>query len=335
VIHRSPGKCGSPAAGIGWGSGVAAALLLTAISALAHDADSHPGHISASISLSPSAVTIGVPIRCEVRVEHSKELLVEIPDLAPVLSDFEIRNSGKSVARKLLKGRLVKSRWYDLVTYSVGEHVVPWPEISYAEKGVEDAAPRLLPGAPLVLRVSSLLDEGATEIRDIKPPLDLPAPRWPYAIAAVIAVLALAAVTLFIILRRRRKRAEPPPIPPHEIAYAELDRLAAISPGTIEEMAEFYYRLSLCVRRYIEARFGIRAPSQTTQEFLAALAASESALGPHAELLKEFLTHCDAVKFARHYPLSGETDAALASARRFVDETTPKPEEAALEVASK
>jgi hypothetical protein len=102
-----------------------------------------------------------------------------------------------------------------------------------------------------------------------------------------------------------------------------------MSPGNWEEIREFYHRLSLCVRIYIESRFAVHAPHQTTQEFLVSVAGSDAMLGAQAEILRRFLYHCDVVKFAKYYPVPSEIAQSLAVARRFVDQTRTLPEEAA------
>jgi len=285
--------------------------------------------ISASASLSPSTAAIGVPVRYEVRVEYSKGMDVEIEDVASSLEGFEINDRGQTARRSLLGGRVVKSRRYDITTYSVGDHVVPWPGIRYADKAAPDASPEVLPGAPLVLSVYSVLDESAVDVRDIKLPVNLPAKRIYWLLAGAAMAMLLAAAATFFLLRKTKSRIDIVLPAPHEIAYAELDRLAGMSPANWEEIREFYYRLSLCVRIYIESRFGVHAPHQTTQEFLFSVASSDEILGAQGKLLRHFLYHCDVVKFAKYYPTSSEIAQSLAVARRFVDRTRTLPEETA------
>jgi hypothetical protein len=92
----------------------------------------------------------------------------------------------------------------------------------------------------------------------------------------------------------------------------------------------FYLRLSNVLRHYIEDRFGLRAPEQTTEEFLAELGRGQPFAPAHKELLQSFLEHCDLVKFAELEPTRGEAETAVALCRQFVDETkheeAPTPE---------
>ena len=68
--------------------------------------------------------------------------------------------------------------------------------------------------------------------------------------------------------------------------------------------------LSAIARRYLEARFQLHAPEQTTEEFLRD-AASAGKLSPaHQQLVTDFLEQSDLVKFARYQP--GQPDMRAA-----------------------
>jgi hypothetical protein len=100
-------------------------------------------------------------------------------------------------------------------------------------------------------------------------------------------------------------------------ALARLSRLAdegLIEAGLVEQ---FYIRLSDIVRQYIERRFRIHAPKQTTREFLA-LARDHSRLAKYRHEAGQCLQAADMVKFARFRPDRGQSDEALENARQFV-----------------
>ena len=91
-----------------------------------------------------------------------------------------------------------------------------------------------------------------------------------------------------------------------------------IGSGRIQE---FYIRLSDIIRRYIEDRFGIRAPERTTEEFLAEVSSGNVLKERDTALLDEFLAHCDLVKFAKHQPTEGEIQKSFDSAKAFTEGT--------------
>ena len=65
----------------------------------------------------------------------------------------------------------------------------------------------------------------------------------------------------------------------------------------------------------------MRAPELTTEEFLEDLRDSDVLVQSHKDLLKEFLQHCDLVKFAEHMPATSEIQQAFDACKRFILET--------------
>jgi hypothetical protein len=124
-------------------------------------------------------------------------------------------------------------------------------------------------------------------------------------------------------------------IPPHEIAYRALEALLA--RGLIEKRLyrEFTAEVSDILRRYIEGRFGLRAPERTTEEFLAEAGDGLPVEEERKMILAEFLTHCDLVKFATLEPGEEDVKRTFAVARDFIDATkrTEEVKEAATEAA--
>jgi hypothetical protein len=76
------------------------------------------------------------------------------------------------------------------------------------------------------------------------------------------------------------------------------------------------------VRRYIERTQGIRAPEQTTQEFLAEIARRPDFPREEARRLRDFLESADLVKFAAYEPREEDTEESLHRARLFVGVAT-------------
>ena len=82
-----------------------------------------------------------------------------------------------------------------------------------------------------------------------------------------------------------------------------------------------FEKLSGCLRQYIENRFQLRAPEQTTEEFLEQLKTSDALKLEHKQELQKFLEHCDLVKFARYQPSNEQINESLTMAEAFVDKT--------------
>ncbi|MCB1135777.1 MAG: hypothetical protein KDK78_05885 [Chlamydiia bacterium] len=80
----------------------------------------------------------------------------------------------------------------------------------------------------------------------------------------------------------------------------------------------YYSQLTGIVRSYIEEAFGIRAPEQTTREFLQELRYAPEFSSETKEDLEAFLDSADLVKFARHVPQLADCQNAEQSAVRFI-----------------
>ena len=177
-----------------------------------------------------------------------------------------------------------------------------------------------LPDVPL----SVVLDLPPGELPEVA--AALPPVRVPYAPADLRWIAAgllagLALIGLFV-ARAGRPVVVPPPLPrPPELLAAEaLARLRGRLPRTHDEVPGFVVEVSGVLRGYIEGRFGLHAPEETTEEFLP-LAAAHPALAGQRDRLAAFLTGCDLVKFARHRPEPSSMGALLADAEGFVETT--------------
>ena len=92
----------------------------------------------------------------------------------------------------------------------------------------------------------------------------------------------------------------------------------------IDQPERFCTVVSEITRTYLEERFGLRAPDQTTEEFLAELPRSIVLDLRHKQFLGDFLTRCDLVKFARFEPTRAELEQLHGSALNLVEETVPR-----------
>ena len=133
-------------------------------------------------------------------------------------------------------------------------------------------------------------------------------------VAGLLAILAVVALR-----RRKRRPIEPRRQTPEEIAQAALALLLAENLPARGLVKEFYLRLTGIVRQYVEDTTGIRAPEQTTEEFLRDMR-SRAAFPPERSVrLAEFLEAADLIKYAGQQPEEGQIDQAIARAHEFVN----------------
>jgi hypothetical protein len=170
--------------------------------------------------------------------------------------------------------------------------------------------------------VLNLAGSGTNELRDIKPPVEIPN-AWIW-VGWALCALALAAIVFFVWRHWQKRRAEQPAtpaIPPHVLAKQKLQEALSL----IGQPKEFCILVSDTARWYLEQRFDFHAPERTTEEFLYELQATNLLTPDQKQSLGEFLNRCDLVKFARYEPGEPELRELHSAAVRLVEETEPMP----------
>lgn len=160
----------------------------------------------------------------------------------------------------------------------------------------------------------------ATDIRDIKPPVEIHN-GWElvwWAVAAVVLLVVLRLAWLYWQKRRAQVPTEPP-VPAHIRARQRLEEALAL----IANPKPFVIAVSDAARAYLEERFDFRAPERTTEEFLHELSATDLLPVEQKESLGRFLESCDMVKFAKYEPGENELRGLHGSAVKLVEETEP------------
>jgi len=308
---------------------LAALLLAVAGSTRADEtatpAAQQPVTVQIETRVEPKTVTIGTPLRYTMRIVADKDTELAMPQLAGKIGDFQVVDFGSTPPHEE-KGRAVIEQWYTLLSYDIGDKIVPGPSVQYRVPGGELASVAA-PDALVV--VQSLLDVpgrvAVEDVRDIKGPVAVPRDYRPllWIGAAILAVVALGGL-LYRLFSRRGQMPLIIPRPAHEVALEALAKLRAarlIEEGRHEE---FYVRLSDIVRTYLEVRFRLRAPEMTTEEFLQAAQRDPQLAPPQRSLLSTFLSEADLVKFARYVPESSDAERAYHAAGEFVRSTAPE-----------
>jgi len=114
---------------------------------------------------------------------------------------------------------------------------------------------------------------------------------------------------------------------PRERALYELAELLARDLLGREQIKDFYFELTMIVRAYIERAHTIRAPEQTTEEFLLAVSRDSRFSPAVVGQLRTFLQAADMVKYAAFRPDQPTVNQALSTARNYIetDAETPIP----------
>ncbi len=171
-----------------------------------------------------------------------------------------------------------------------------------------------------VLFDSPAAREAATGEIEVDPTRDLPPFSWKLVgiCAAALAGLLLVLALLYFIFRKIRLAVRVHRMSPLERALYELDKLLKKGLPGRGFYKDFYVELTMVVRRYIERRYGVRAPNLTTDEFLRAAGADPAFPQTSVAELKAFLESADLVKFAGLEATPEMADGATGKARNYL-----------------
>jgi len=290
------------------------------------------GPVSVRLHVDKKEATIADRLNLTIEVFSAEDYEARLPAFGEKLDQFGIVDYTTPQPELGEGNKTKRTRTYALEPFLSGEYVIPPMKVAFWKKGEEDAKRHELETEEIEITIKSLLAEDLADlqIHDIEEPVEMPRPKagdrpWFWIGLGCLAAL-LVAGAVSAVLRRKGQAAVVVRLPAHEIAYRELERLIAEDLPGKGEIKRFYQRVSDILRRYIEDRFGLHAPEQTTEEFLATLG-SDATLAPgHKSLLKNFLQHCDLVKFAKHEPSTGDIQKTFDGCKNFIGETKESEE---------
>ena len=252
-----------------------------------------PAGVSFHAEVNRDTITVGDPVAFRLQVRRQTGDRVEVLPEGGFPGPFEVREQRPPAVRQMDDGRVEETRDYVIAVYRTGEFEIPPLTLRFQTASGDTG--RIASGSiPIV--VQSVVSEDS-DIRDIKPPVEMPAriPIWVW-IAGAALVLAVVGAIWYIIRRRRRPvEALPPPPVDWRAEVEKISRMGLLEKG---DYKRYYTLLSEVTRRYLEARTGVEAMERTTFEI---------ASGLHERLIRKarvaevegFLSEADLVKFAR------------------------------------
>lgn len=149
------------------------------------------------------------------------------------------------------------------------------------------------------LRTTTPPEAPAEDVVNILRPVRI----WPslrtvlrYVLEGLVALglLALLGFAVRALVRYRRILR----MSPRERALRELGLLLARDLPGQGRFKDYYVELTMVVRRFIQRRYGIRAPRLTTEEFLEAARSNPAFTASTVKRLSTFLESADLIKFA-------------------------------------
>lgn len=275
-------------------------------------------------SLSPAETPYHRFSILELCVEVPADHEIEFPTMAGEKGKMEC-TSLTSTTETIAEGRIRKIQRYKVDAIVPGIYYIPVSQVRW--KNGQSEGTLVAPG--LVFHARSLTEsekEAASQFVGITKPHDVLASRrsrWVFPGVVIFAVAIAIAIVVLWLLGRSKASPIKPPSPPWEVALNRLRELQQRDLLAAGKLEAFYVDLSSILRYYIEDRFHIKAPEQTTPEFLEAAVASGLFSEAQQEFLTGFLYQCDRVKFALLRPGMEEMEEHFKEVRRFVKETIP------------
>ena len=279
------------------------------------------GRIAVSLTASPAAVALDQPLFLTLSLSAPAAFAVQLPPLDDRFEGFRLEGAYEAGVHSE-NGRTRRDFNIRLTPLPAPEYRLKPMAVTYRES--PDGPGGWIKTRPIVFTAVPL--PKATGLSPMAPPLPVrPSPREIGLILLLLAVTAGAAYGLYRLIRRAVRAVRLRQMSPRERALLELDQLLhrrLVEQGLIKE---FYFELTLVVRRYIERRHGIRAPEQTTEEFLASAGANPRFTPDVLDKLRTFLNAADLVKFAAYQPDREAIPHALNAAREYVGTDSPEP----------
>ena len=269
----------------------------------------------------PPSLSLSEEIRLTLTIDYADGVDVKFPPFGKKVGGFLIRDVRQPLP-KTAEGRHVIEEIFTLEPMETGRLTIYPINVIYSDNRADgDGKEHSLRTEELSVNVTSVVepdDASLDKLRPVTEPVALPFPPRYVLWSSVLAVLLIAAGAGFAWWRRKSMaRAKQRILTPGELACLALQRLRE-SKLAQRDAKLYYVELTGIVRVYIERTTGIRAPEQTTEEFLREIAQRDTFPREESIRFRNFLEAADLVKFAAHQPREEDIEESFVRAEEFV-----------------
>jgi hypothetical protein len=278
-----------------------------------------PGELSFSISTSGGTILVGDPYKVTFTAIYPTNSVVDFPEVGREKDLVVLDRVWQE--HPFTNGHTKTETVYTITSFRLGDHVICTNPVLYHHEGITETN---RPPDTTISVVTSLEENESGELADIKPIHKLPGriPDWIWiTLLVAAAAFLIGLVTSKLWKHRRQLIPVAPPIPPHILAFHALEALQQKGLLEKDECNPFYTELSLILRTYLEGRFLLNAPDETTEEIIEALSKSPDLDEKQRKILQDFMRQADMVKFAKGHPDRRTMESAFATTQQFVEET--------------
>jgi len=281
------------------------------------------------VEVEPSELRLSDEPKLTVTIRSQPGVTVTKPPFGESVGEFLIRDFFEPLPTA--EGNLeVTQQIYTLEPTRAGKLTIAPVVVRFTDGRTDgDGKEHLIESEALQIEVSTVVGDEAPSLTDLRPsagPIELPSegpPVWVWLTLASVLTL-LSGVVWY--RRRPAARPQPPQLTPRQLAEQELQSLIGRRLAETN-VKEFYVEVTAVVRRYIERSTGVRAPEQTTEEFLREILGKTIYADKEQRRLQQFLESADLVKFAGVRPAQTDIDSSIERAREFTQLETEQKEE--------
>lgn len=286
---------------------------------------SEKGPVRMTVRVSPPEPRLSDLVNLEIEVVAPEQIEIKAPAFGNAVGEFVVRDyhedsSGTSPESK----EHTRTFRYELEPVRSGTHLIRSVVIEFIDS--RDSSEKkdtfaTITSDPIEVKVSTMLENQIPDLDQLDgmlPPQPLEENHrywWIWGLLLVIAFL----LTAFKFVRR--KKSQPLTVQkrtPEELAREALAMLLGEDLPRQGLFKDFYVRLTGIVRVYIEGTTGLRAPEQTTEEFLREMRTQATFPPERSNQLQEFLEAADMVKYAGQQPGSDQIELSIRRAQGFV-----------------
>ncbi len=281
-----------------------------------------PTQTHATASLDTTKIRIGEQTHLNLTATIPADAKLTFPAIADSIHKLEVVQRSSIDTSKSADGKYFTYHQSLTVTgFDSGFYVVE-PFTFFFKKANASDSDSIATEA-LLLQVQTVPVDTTKDIKDIKPPLDVPftfREALPYIIGGLVAI-ALVWLIVYYLKKQKRKPHEVvkkvPLRPAHEIALDELKKVEEQKLWQQGFYKQYQSAVADTIRAYIENRFSIQSlemPSDDTLSHFKGSLVNEEAF----QKLKYVLLSADMVKFAKAIPVGSENETSIQNARDFV-----------------
>ena len=279
------------------------------------------GPVKVRVEVDPPKASLSDEPTLTLTIDYQRGVTVDKPPFGKSFGDFEIRDFHEPML-KIAGDREIIRQIYTLEPMRTGKLPIYPISVTFTDDRPDgDGQEHTIESEGLTVEITSVVGSelpSLEELRPMAPPVELPQPRG-FRVRRPITLLLLVVAVLVGLWRwlRRRKAVDATLLSPQELAYLELEKL--LEAGLAEtDVKQYYVELTAVVRRYIERTTGIRAPEQTTEEFLHQISRRQTFPPAESARLKSFLESADLVKFAARRPRKEDIEESFQRAKIFI-----------------